>query len=308
MSEHVPEQGSPSAQDSAVYLIDASVYIFRAYFSLPDSLTNAAGEPINAVHGFAGFLHGFLTQTQASQVAVAFDESLTSSFRNEIYADYKANREPAPEDLKRQFVTCKALAKALGLYTCSSDRYEADDLIATLATRAHTAEQPVVIVSRDKDLAQLLTERDHLWDFAGDVWMDVAAVTAKFGVPPAQMLDYQALVGDAVDNIPGVKGIGPKAAVALLAHFGDLDSLLARLEEVAALPIRGAKRLQTLLTEGREMALMSRELCRMVQDIDMGKVDLARQPTNADEFSKTLESLGLGPGLTQRLIGVLTPP
>ncbi|MGB1580324.1 MAG: 5'-3' exonuclease, partial [Nevskiales bacterium] len=271
---------------------------------LPDSLTNAAGEPINAVHGFAGFLHGLLSQTQASEVAVAFDESLTSSFRNEIYPDYKANREPAPEDLKRQFGICKALAQALGLYICSSDRYEADDLIASLATQAQARKQPVVIVSRDKDLAQLLTAEDRLWDFAGDIWMDATAVAAKFGVPPTQMLDYQALVGDAVDNIPGVKGIGPKAAVALLDHFGSLDAMLDRLDEVSALPLRGAKRLHSLLSEQRDMALMSRELCRMVTDIDMGAADLARRPFDVDEFTNTMQSLGLGPGLTQRLLSL----
>lgn len=302
MSEHV----ETIAQDSAVYLIDASVYIFRAYFSLPDTLTNPAGEPINAVHGFAGFLQGFLTQTNARQVAVAFDESLTSSFRNELYPDYKANREPAPEDLKRQFAVCRALAEALGLHTLSSDRYEADDLIASLAARAQARGQPVVIVSRDKDLAQLLTEHDRLWDFAADAWMDMAAVTAKFGVPPAQMLDYQALVGDAVDNIPGVKGIGPKAAVALLEHFGNLDSLFERLDEIPELKLRGARRLHRLLGEGREIALLSRELCRMVTDIELELDDLARRGVDRAGFADQLQALGLGPGITDRLLAHIT--
>lgn len=290
-----------NAQDSAVYLIDASVYIFRAYFSLPDTLTNSRGEPINAVQGFAGFLQGLLNQTQAKQIAVAFDESLTSSFRNEIYPAYKANREPAPEDLKQQFATCRALAEAMGLTTLASDRYEADDLIATLATRAQEQGQAVVIVSRDKDLAQLLTEKDRLWDFAGDVWMDIDAVTQKFGVPPAQMLDYQALVGDTVDNIPGIKGIGPKAAIALLQAFGSLEAIYENVAQVPALELRGAKRLHTLLVEGREMALLSRELCRMVTDIDLPLEDLSRRPVTKTQLASDLEALGLSHGLIKRL-------
>ncbi len=268
---------NPSAHDTAVYLIDASVYIFRGYFALPASITDEQGRPVNAVHGFADFLCRFLTGTRPNQLAVAFDESLTSSFRNELYPAYKANREPAPADLKYQFQVCRAMVEALGLVGLGSDRYEADDLIATLAPRAQAQGQPVVILSRDKDLAQLLAPQDRMWDFAGDVWMDAEAVAAKFGVGPTQMLDYQALVGDAVDNIPGIKGIGPKAAVTLLEAFGDLESIFERLEEVPALPLRGAKRLYSLLMEGREMAFMSRELCRMVKDVDM--------PAHADELS-----------------------
>ena len=293
------------AHDSAVYLIDASVYIFRAYFSLPDTLTNTAGEPINAVQGFAGFLQGLLSQTRARQVAVAFDESLTTSFRNELYPAYKANREPAPPELKRQFLVCRALAEALGLVCLSSDRYEADDLIATLTARAQAQCQPVIIVSRDKDLAQLLTERDRLWDFAGDVWMDIEAVTQKFGVPPVQMLDYQALVGDAVDNIPGIKGIGPKAAVALLEAFGSLDAIYERLSEVPALELRGAKRLHALLSEGREMAYLSRELCRMVTDIDLPPQSLSRAACTSAAIEAFCNDHGIRSGLRQRLLSLV---
>lgn len=258
-----------SAQDTAVYLIDASVYIFRGYFALPDSITDGAGRPVNAVHGFADFLCAFLAERQPRQLAVAFDESLSSSFRNELYPDYKANREPAPADLKYQFQVCRALVQALGLTGLGSERYEADDLIATLAARAQAQGQPVVILSRDKDLAQLLQPQDRMWDYASDVWMDAAAVAAKFGVGPEQMLDYQALVGDSVDNIPGIKGIGPKAAVALLQAFGSLEAVFERLHEVPELPLRGARRLQTLLSEGQDMAFLSRDLCRMVTDIEL---------------------------------------
>lgn len=302
----MPKPEIPSAQDSAVYLIDASVYIFRGYFALPSSIADAQGRPANAVHGFADFLAGFLAGTRPQQVAVAFDESLETSFRNELYPDYKANREPAPADLKYQFQVCRAMVEALGLVGLSSNRYEADDLIATLASRAQARGKPVVILTRDKDLAQLLQPNDRLWDYAGDVWLDAEAVADKFGVGPQQMLDFQALVGDAVDNIPGIRGIGPKAAAALLLHFGDLDSLYERLDEVPELTLRGARRLHTLLSESREMALLSRELCRMVVDAELPETahDLSVKPPVAGRLEAFCDEWGLGGRLRSRLLSL----
>jgi len=122
-----------AASKPRVYLIDASIYIFRAWYSVPDDLVNSAGHPINALHGFAGFLAGFLEQAKPQHLAVVFDESLTTSFRNDIYPDYKANREPAPPELKQQFAYCRTLVQSLGLADFSSKTYEADDLIGTLA-------------------------------------------------------------------------------------------------------------------------------------------------------------------------------
>lgn len=299
-----PEQRD--AQDSAVYLIDASVYIFRGYFALPSSITDRAGRPANAVHGFADFLCGFMSGTRPREVAVCFDESLTSSFRNDLYPDYKANREPAPEDLKYQFQVCRAMVEALGLVGLASDRYEADDLIATLAARAQAKGQPVVILSRDKDLAQLLQSQDRMWDYAGDQWLDAAAVASKFGVGPDQMLDYQALVGDAVDNIPGIRGIGPKAAAALLAHFGSLDDIYKGIEAVPGLPVRGAKRLHALLAEGREMAYLSRELARMITDAPLPALadDLRVTGFKAARIEAFSETWGLGGRLRARLMSL----
>ncbi len=303
----MPKPENQNAQDNAVYLIDASVYIFRGYFALPSSITDEQDRPVNAVHGFTDFLCGFLAGTQPRQLAVAFDESLTSSFRNELYPDYKANRDPAPEDLKYQFQVCRAMVEALGLVGLASDRYEADDIIATLATRAQAQGKPVVILSRDKDLAQLLQPADRLWDYAGDVWMDAEAVAAKFGVGPAQMLDYQALVGDAVDNIPGIRGIGPKAAAALLAHFGDLDRLYERLDEVPGLTLRGAKRLHLLLGEGRDMAYLSRELCRMVTDAELppAAANLVMKPFAAAKIEAFCDEWALGGRLRGRLLSLV---
>ena len=243
-----------------VYLVDASVYIFRAWFSMPDDFVNRAGEPTNAVYGFSGFLCSLLEQTGAEHIAIAFDESLAVSYRNEIYPEYKANREPAPEELKRQFGWARAVAEALGLRCYADGRYEADDLIGTLAEYWRERGHPICIVTADKDLAQLVGEGDHWWDFSRNRKLNARQLTEKFGVMPEQMADFLALTGDPVDNIPGVPGIGPKSAAALLGHFGDLDNLYRRLDEVPTLPLRGAKSVHRKLDDHREAAQLARRL------------------------------------------------
>ena len=288
--------------DQRVYLIDASVYIFRGWFALPASMTDDSGQPINALHGFADFLARLIAQVRPAHIAVAFDESLTNSFRNQIDPAYKANRESAPDELKAQFARCRELCAALGLWQLASPEFEADDFIATLTAQAHAEGRPVCIVSRDKDLAQLLQAGDTLWDFAADQHMDPDGVVAKFGVRADQMLDYQALVGDAVDNIPGIAGIGPKAAVALLAAHDTLDAVYAHLDEVAALPVRGAKRLQTLLREHRDDALRSRELARLRGDVPLPAGTTTWTP-GVDEAA--IRATGLGSAATRRLLDAL---
>jgi DNA polymerase-1 len=243
-----------------VHLIDASVYVFRAWFSLPDSMRAPGGQPVNAVYGYTRFLVDLLRDARPKRIAAAFDQSLESSFRNDAYPDYKANREPAPDDLKAQFELCRRMTRALGVLDLASDRYEADDLIGTLAMQARRARLPFTIVSRDKDLTQLLGPKDVLWDFAGDERHDRAAVFAKFGVWPEQIADYLGLMGDAVDNIPGVRGVGPKAASALLSAFDDLEGVYKNLSKVPNLPVRGAARLAELLAAQKQEAFLSRKL------------------------------------------------
>ncbi|MEN8822423.1 MAG: 5'-3' exonuclease H3TH domain-containing protein [Abyssibacter sp.] len=289
--------------DRRVYLIDASVYIFRAWFSLPDSMTDASGRPVNALTGFADMLARLIRSQTPAHIAVAFDESLTSSFRNRIDPAYKANRESAPEELKHQFRMARQVCDAIGLYNLACEEYEADDYIGSLLHVARGQGWPGVIVSPDKDLAQLLDADDVIWDFAKNDWMDAQAITAKFGVTPAQMLDYQALVGDTVDNIPGIAGIGPKAAVALLTHFGSLDAIYADLDQVLDLPVRGAKRLRRLLEEQRDVAERSRQLARIVTTIpleDAASQLVWQRPT--PEASPALLATGLGTGATERLL------
>jgi DNA polymerase-1 len=287
-----------------VYLIDASVYIFRSWFSMPDDFVNQAGEPTNAVYGFAGFLCSLLEQTAAEHVAVAFDESLSKSYRNEIYPAYKANRDPAPEELKRQFAWARAVAEAMGLQCYSDDRYEADDLIGTLAEHWRGRGHPICVVTSDKDLAQLVGDNDHWWDFSRNQRLNARQLTAKFGVEPWQMADYLALTGDSVDNIPGVPGVGPKSASALLAHFGDLDSLYDRIDEVAGLPIRGAKSLQKKLTENRDAAELARRLTVIETAVEsaLSAPLLSRGETDTARLNRLFDELSFGGMLRQRCL------
>lgn len=290
-------------------LVDASVYIFRAWFSLPESMVGPDGQPIHAAYGFADFLAGLLAETGPAHAAIAFDESLDSSFRNEIDPDYKANREPAPPSLKAQIAACMQLCRALGLATLSSPRYEADDLIGTLAVLARKQGRAVTIVSTDKDLAQLLAEGDCLYDYARGLRLDPAAIIERFGVRCAQIPDYLGLVGDAVDNIPGVAGIGAKTAAALLADGRDLDTLYADLDPVAAMPIRGAAAVRRKLEAGRDAAFRSRELARIVTEVplDLEHGDIRWRGTDPAALATWCDQLGLGQRLRQRLAGLRAP-
>lgn len=292
-----------SDQPRPTYLVDASVYVFRAWFSIPDRFADPAGNPTNAVYGYARFMCELLEQTRAEHIAVAFDESLTSSFRNQIYPDYKANRDPAPDELKRQFAWCKDLTRSMGVAVFSDNQYEADDLIATLARGSRHSRRPVCVVSGDKDLAQLVEERDHWWDFSRRRRLDSHGVFEHFGVHPWQIADFLALTGDAVDNIPGVPGVGPKTASALLGHFGDLDSIYRRLDEITFLKLRGAKKLAARLREHEAAARLARQLTGLADDIPhlAEGAQLRRHGGDGDSLNALLDSLGFGRPLRERL-------
>ena len=246
-----------------LHLIDASPYVFRAYFALPAHLTDERGRPNNAVAGFARFLVNYIEEHRPTHVGVAFDESLTTSFRNEIYPEYKAQRELPPRELVEQLASCQTVVRTLGCHAWADRRYEADDLIATACAKLVPKGHRAIVVSSDKDLAQLVGARVELFDAARDERYDPSRVRGKFGVHPGQIPDYLGLAGDSVDNIPGVPGVGPKTAASLLAHFEDLEGLYADLEGVADLPIRGAGRLADKLIASRELAFLSRELATL---------------------------------------------
>lgn len=289
---------------SPVYLVDASIYVFRAWYSVPDHFHNPSGEPTNAVYGFTGFLCSLLEQAEGTHVGVAFDESLTTSFRNEIYPDYKANRDPAPVELKRQFAWARAMAERMGLKCYADPQYEADDLIGTLAVHWRERGHPVHIVTGDKDLAQLVTQGDVWWDFARNIKLSHAKLGEKFGVRPDQMADYLALTGDSVDNIPGVPGVGPKTASALLQHFESLDELWERLEEVPHLSLRGAKSLHRKLDENRDAADLARRLTVIDTAVPsvLSDPDIARRALDQAGINRLFDELDFGGMLRQRVI------
>ena len=215
-----------------LYLVDASVYVFRAYYSLPPDMLDREGNPVHALFGFARFLGDLLERAKPRYLAVAFDESLATSFRNRIDPAYKANRDPAPPDLKLQFERCREFCRHVGVADFGSGEYEADDIIGTLHARFRAEGMPATVVSRDKDLAQLIREGDIYWNYTDNQRLTYGEIESHFGVVPERYADYLALTGDAVDNIPGVQGVGPKTATQLLQKYGSIEALLARLSEV----------------------------------------------------------------------------
>jgi len=261
-----------------LHLIDASLYVFRAWHSMPAAaFSDRDGAPVNAVHGFTRFLCDFLERTQPTHALTAFDESLTSSFRNAIYPAYKAHRELPPAELLVQFAYCKQIAAALGMCVLTDLQYEADDLIGSVVARTRSEGFRNVIISADKDFGQLIVDGDEQWDFSRNERWDHAGVKRRLGVRPDQVVDYLALTGDAVDNIPGVPGIGPKTAATLLAHFGSLAALLTRIEEVPFLRFRGAAQAYVKIKANREQALLSQRLSAIVLDAPLpGGVETLR--------------------------------
>ncbi len=278
------------------YLIDSSIYIFRAWFTLPDTLTNHRGEPVNAVYGFIDFVGTFLEETQTKHVSFAFDQSLTSSFRNSIYPPYKANREPAPDELKRQFEFCRRFIQAAGFPLLSSDRYEADDLLGTAAAHARADGHSVTILSADKDLAQLIEDGDTLWDYARDRRFNPKKVKEHFGVRPDQIADQLALAGDKVDNIPGVPGVGMTTAARLLSKFETIENLLDNIGAISEMKIRGAKRIQSLVDEHQEMIRLCKKLTEIKCDAESlhGDYTLSRGPCDYADLDELFNEIGFG--------------
>jgi len=252
---------------TTLHLIDASIYVFRAYYSVPPNFYDEQGNLVHAVYGYASFLLDIRARG-LTHASVAFDESLTTCYRNEIYPEYKANRDLPDENLKFQLEQCQRLTKMLGFHSACLKEYEADDIIGTLATRlggssedgSESAGVDVVIVTRDKDLGQLLRDNDVLWDFSNDDYMGPKDVLAKFGVAPDQMADFLALAGDSVDNIPGAPGIGAKTAAQLIQQFGSLQALLDDPAVIETSGIRGAKRIAKIVVDNQEVLKLYRRI------------------------------------------------
>lgn len=256
-------QDSSSAETPLkhVFLIDGSGFIFRAFHGLPP-MTRADGTPVNAVFGYTKMLMKLLEDTDAGHVCVVFDRA-RKTFRSDIYPEYKANRDALPEELIPQFALVREATAALNVAMVDKDGFEADDLIATYAKKASEAGAKVTIVSSDKDMMQLVTNRVHMFDAMKNRDIGPDQVVEKFGVGPERVIDVQALAGDSADNVPGVQGIGIKTAALLINEYGDLDSVLARAGE-----IKQPKRRQNLL-EQADMARVSRDLVTLRDDVDV---------------------------------------
>jgi 5'-3' exonuclease len=258
-------------QAGVVHFIDASYFIFRAYYSMPPDMVDADGNSTHALYGFARFLSDLVEQVRPERIGIAFDTSLRSetSFRNRIYPAYKANRESPPQDLARQFALCREFCRHLGLAEFAHDEYEADDIIGTLAARARAAGLQSVLVTRDKDLSQLVRDGDVFWDYTSNARYHYHDIGPRFGVLPERIADFLALTGDSVDNIPGVPGIGKKTAGELFQVFATLDELYAGIDKVAQLKIRGAAGIAAKLRMHKEAAYFARRLTGIVCDIPL---------------------------------------
>src|SRR3954470_11114729 len=284
-----------------LYLVDGSGYIFRAYHRLPP-LTNKHGEPVGAVYGYTTMLWKLADELHKADgpthMAVILDKS-SSTFRNAMYGEYKANRPPPPEDLVPQFPMIRDATRAFSIPCIEEAGLEADDIIACYVTAAKEAGWKVTIVSSDKDLMQLV-EAGHvdMLDTMNDRRIDEAAVNEKFGVGPEKVGEVLALMGDSVDNVPGVPGVGPKTATQLIQDYGSVEGVLAAVEEIKK------PKLKQNLTEYADDARLSRELVRLVCDAPLPEPleDLALRGIPPEPLKEFLEDQGFKT-LLNRMVG-----
>ncbi|MGF1693345.1 DNA polymerase I [Photobacterium kagoshimensis] len=289
--------------DNPLILIDGSSYLYRAYHAAPN-FTNSDGEPTGAVYGVVNMLRSMLRQFSTEHIAVIFDAK-GKTFRDDMYPEYKANRPPMPDDLRGQIEPLHAVIKAMGLPLISISGVEADDVIGTLASQASKAGMPVLISTGDKDMAQLVDENVTLINTMTDVVMDPAGVVEKFGIGPELIIDYLALMGDKVDNIPGVPGVGEKTAKALLTGIGGLDALYDNLADIPALGFRGSKTMPKKLEDNKDAAYMSYQLATIKLDVelDMAPHELVKTTPDTDELTKLFGKLQFRRWLSEMLDG-----
>jgi DNA polymerase I len=292
----------PIYDPRVIYLIDASVYVFRAYYSMPPDMTDRDGYPAHATFGFARFLGDLIERAQPRHIAVAFDESLTTSFRNQIYPAYKANRDPAPEDLKLQFERCREFCRLVGVPAFAHAEYEADDIVGTLTCLCRAQGLPATLVTRDKDFAQLIRAGDVYWDYTDNARYRYDQIEERFGVAPERFADFLALMGDSVDNIKGVPGVGPKTAAALMKEFASLEELYDNLDQVAKIPVRGAGKLAARLLEHREAAFLSRRLTEIACNMPIGvsHTELVRRAPDIAALTDFFDRHNFGPMLRRQ--------
>ena len=278
-------------EKAPLILVDGSSYLYRAFHALPP-LTNSKGMPTGAVKGVINMMRRLQKDYPNSTTAVIFDAK-GKTFRDQIYSEYKANRPPMPDDLRSQIEPIHNIIKAMGMPLISIEGVEADDVIGTYAVQATEQQQPVIISTGDKDIAQLVNAHISLVNTMTNTHLDREGVIEKFGIPPELIIDYLALLGDKSDNIPGVPGVGEKTALGLLQGLGGLDAIYQRLDEVEGLSFRGAKTMAAKLEEHRELAYLSYTLATIKTDVavELNVGQLANQAPDQDELLKQFQEM-----------------
>ena len=257
----------PDSKKPPFILVDGSSYLFRAFHGLPP-LTNSKGQDTGAIYGVVNMLKSLIKQYNPTHMAVIFDAK-GKTFRDDIYKEYKANRPPMPEELRSQIEPLHAIIRAMGLPVIVESGVEADDVIGTLANHATAKGIDTLISTGDKDMAQLVNEHVTLINTMTNQLMDVDGVNTKFGIPPELVIDFLALKGDKVDNIPGVPGVGDKSAQALLNGIGGIESIYQNLDKIADLSFRGSKTMAAKMQEYEEQARLSYTLATISIDLDL---------------------------------------
>ncbi|EOD9422385.1 DNA polymerase I [Vibrio campbellii] len=292
-----------SIPENPLILIDGSSYLYRAFHAYPGTMSN--GEiPTNAVYGVVNMLRSMMRQFASDRIAVVFDAK-GKTFRDDMYPEYKANRPPMPDDLRCQIEPLHNVIRAMGLPLICIPGVEADDVIGTLAYQASQQGMPVLISTGDKDMAQLVDDNVTLINTMTNVVMDREGVVEKFGIPPELIIDYLALMGDKVDNIPGVPGVGDKTATALLQGIGGLTKLYENLDDIAALGFRGSKTMAKKLVDNKDNAMLSYELATIKLDVELEETpeSLLKAEPSTDELIKLYGQLTFKSWLNELLEG-----
>ncbi|EHI9273256.1 DNA polymerase I [Vibrio vulnificus] len=289
--------------ENPLILIDGSSYLYRAFHAYPGTMSNG-DIPTNAVYGVVNMLRSMMRQFASDRIAVVFDAK-GKTFRDDMYPEYKANRPPMPDDLRCQIEPLHQVIKAMGLPLIVIEGVEADDVIGTLAYQASQQGMPVLISTGDKDMAQLVDDNITLINTMTNVVMDREGVIEKFGIPPELIIDYLALMGDKVDNIPGVPGVGDKTATALLQGIGGLSKLYDHLDDIAALGFRGSKTMAQKLVDNKDNASLSYQLATIKLDVALQETpeSLLKTEPNKDELIKLYGQLAFKSWLNELLEG-----
>lgn len=280
-----------STQNSPMILVDGSSYLYRAFHAIPP-MSTSDGHPTNATRGVISMIRSLIKTYPDSPMVIIFDAK-GKTFRDEIYSEYKAQRPPMPDDLRPQIEPIHRMVEAMGLPLVIIDGVEADDVIGTIAKQVGETGREVIVSTGDKDMAQLVTEKVTLVNTMTNTVMDIQGVKDKFGIPPELIIDYLALMGDKVDNIPGVPGVGEKTALALLQGLGSIKDIYNRLDDIAGLGFRGSKTMKQKMEDNKEMAELSYTLATIKCDVELpfNSLELQNTAVNKEALREWFEKL-----------------